>query len=904
MIAEVALNVPLRRVFDYRVPEAPAGSAAPLEAGARVIVPFGTRLRGGIVVALKERSELPEARLKAVQHVTAGPPLFGPELLAFARWTADYYLCGWGEVLEAALPSGMGVKIRTWYRLAQSGADEAGRAGAPRAASAATTAAQAEGWERLSAPVRALLARLPEWDAAQWERLATPEDQAWLRRQLRPGGAVALRQEYAGTRAKARLEAWLRLAHPSLPVETEEPTLRRRSNPLRETKRERILRLLAAEGEVPMARLKAVLGAPGAALRQLKTQGRVVEFRRAAPLRSAFGPAPAAQPFLTLNPEQQAAADALREALAAREYRGFLLQGVTGSGKTEVYLHAVRETLAQGRTCLILVPEIALTAEMVNRFRSRFGRRAAQLERAGGGGGGAAGAADTASGGGASGEALGSGSADASDTARGGSANAADRARGGIGGVADWARGEVVAVLHSGLGEGERFDEWNRIRRGEARIVIGARSAVFAPLERLGLVVVDEEHDGSYKQDEAPRYHGRDAAIWRASRAGAVLLLGTATPSLEAVRNVALGKLTRLRLPERVESRPLPPVELVDLRTAPRQTGSAFFSLALTEALRETLAREEQAILFLNRRGFASLVRCGACKAPVLCANCSLALTWHEAERRLRCHRCDYSRPLPEACPACGAAELKALGLGTERIAQELAILFPEARVLRVDSDSLKRRGELERVMGGIRARAYDLIIGTQILSKGHDFPYITLVGAVLADVSLNLPDFRAPERTFQLLTQIAGRAGRGERPGRVLIQTYNAQHYALQHVLTHDPDAFAAQELAVREAARVPPFASQLLLWASHPAERSARRLAERLGERLHVAAGAEVDVLGPAEAPIKRLAGRWRWMVLLRGPRMGPLQRAARRVLDDPDFRLGPDERVAVDVDPYSVL
>jgi primosomal protein N' (replication factor Y) len=349
-------------------------------------------------------------------------------------------------------------------------------------------------------------------------------------------------------------------------------------------------------------------------------------------------------------------------------------------------------------------------------------------------------------------------------------------------------------------------------------------------------------------------------------------------------------------------------VELVDLRTAPRQAGSSFFTLALVDALRETLARGEQALLFLNRRGFASLVRCGTCQAPVLCVNCSLALTWHQAERRLRCHRCDYARALPETCPACHAPELKVLGLGTERIAQELALLFPEARVLRVDSDSLKRRGELERVMDGIRKHAHDLIIGTQILSKGHDFPLITLVGAILADVSLNLPDFRAPERTFQLLTQMAGRAGRGDRPGRVLIQAYNPGHYALTHVLTHDPDAFAAQELKVREAARTPPFASQVLLWASSVSERGAERLAQQLartlGERVRALAEPDVQVLGPAEAPIKRLAGRWRWMVLLKGPRIGMLQRTVRAALDDSDFRLGSGERVAVDVDPYSVL
>ncbi|HUJ74405.1 MAG TPA: primosomal protein N', partial [bacterium] len=524
----------------------------------------------------------------------------------------------------------------------------------------------------------------------------------------------------------------------------------------------------------------------------------------------------------------------------AGAYRPFLIQGVTGSGKTEVYLHAVRDALALGKSALVLVPEIALTADMVNRFRARFGR--------------------------------------------------------------------VVAVLHSGMGEGERFEEWSRVRDGRARIVIGARSAVFAPVSNLGLVIVDEEHDTSYKQDETPRYHGRDAAMMRAFRAGAVLVLGTATPSLEALRNVALGKLTPLRLPGRIQERPLPSVEILDLRTVPRQAGSAWFSLTLVEALRQTLARQEQAILFLNRRGFANLVRCTACQAPLLCENCSLALTWHQAQGLLRCHRCDYTRSLPAQCPACQAPALQALGLGTERIAEELGVLFPQARLLRVDSDSLQRRGELDRVMAGIRDRSHDIIIGTQILSKGHDFPHITLVGAVLADVSLNLPDFRAPERTFQLLTQIAGRAGRGDLPGRVLIQTYNPDHYSLVHVRNHDPQGFAQEELRIREAAGLPPFASQVLLWISSPDAPAAARLARTLAERVRLAAGqptfAGVQVLGPAEAPIKRIASRWRWMILLKAPTVGPLQRLTRAVLDDPGLRIAPRERVVVDVDPYNVM
>jgi primosomal protein N' (replication factor Y) len=510
---------------------------------------------------------------------------------------------------------------------------------------------------------------------------------------------------------------------------------------------------------------------------------------------------------------------------------------VTGSGKTEVYLHAVRAARALGRSCLLLVPEIALTAAMVDRFRSRFR--------------------------------------------------------------------DEVAVLHSGMGEGERFDEWSRVREGRAPIVIGARSAVFAPLADLGLVVVDEEHDGSYKQDESPRYNGRDAALLRAARAGAVAVLGSATPSQESLRNVALGKLERLHLPRRVRERPLPPVEILDLRTTPRQAGSAFFTWPLVEALRETLARGEQALLFLNRRGFASLARCGACGEVLLCAHCSISLTYHRAAERLLCHRCDYWQPLPERCPACASAELKVVGLGTERIEQDVGMMFPTARVLRMDSDTLRRRGELERMMEAIRARQYDLVIGTQVLSKGHDFPHITLVGAVLADVSLNIADFRAPERTFQILTQMAGRAGRGERPGRVLIQTYSPEHYALVHVRGHDVRAFAAEEAALREASASPPYGSQALVWVSAPQQAPAERLAGQLAARLRAtAAGRGVRVLGAAEAPIRRLAGRFRWMIALRAPTIAPIQRTLRTVLDDPAHKFGPNERVAVDVDPYNLL
>ncbi|MBI3991941.1 MAG: primosomal protein N', partial [Candidatus Lambdaproteobacteria bacterium] len=548
----------------------------------------------------------------------------------------------------------------------------------------------------------------------------------------------------------------------------------------------------------------------------------------------AVGTTPA--PFFELNADQATAFQTVREALDRSAYRAFLLEGVTGSGKTEIYLHAVRETLAAGRDCLVLVPEIALTAAIVERFRSRFG--------------------------------------------------------------------DQVAVLHSGLSEGERFDEWSRVHGGRARIVIGARSAVFAPLRRLGLVVVDEEHDASYKQDEAPRYHGRDAALLRAYRAGAVALLGSATPSLEATHNVAQGKLERIVLPARISQRPLPQVRIVGMHRTPRQPGSIMFSRQLVEALRETLLAGDQAILFLNRRGYAQLAHCTACKAPVLCAQCSISMTYHHVERRLQCHRCDYTRPLPVRCPQCAAQAMEIVGIGTERIEQEVGVIFPQARVLRVDSDTLRRRGELERMLRGIRERAYDVIIGTQILSKGHDFPHITLVGAVLADVSLNLPDFRAAERTFQILTQMAGRAGRGERPGRVLIQTYSERHYALVHVADHDSASFNAQELELRRDTNSPPWSSQVLVWVSSPRFEKARALAGEAATALRRVSRPEVTLLGPAEAPIAKLHNRYRWMILLRAPSMARIQPMLHAVLAEGALKIGAKERIAVDVDPYNLL
>ncbi|MDH5750874.1 MAG: primosomal protein N' [Deltaproteobacteria bacterium] len=835
--AEVALNVPLRRVFDYRLPGHLAAGPESVQPGCRVIVPFGRRVLSGIVVSLKDSSELDDARIRDVQRLTGVSPLFSGAMLRFTRWLASYYVCGWGEVLEAALPSGLGALFRTSFRAREFPWSTARLAGLPE-------------------DVREWLSERKEWTEAEWTRKASgAEARNWLKTALQPGGAVEARHEFAGTRARHLTERWVRLRENPPPEALQEA--RDRGRPGRETKAQRIIRALREEGDLPLARLGALMGNPGEAVRRLLEKGLVeVEERRAAP-RAQPGQDTPPEDFLELNGEQALAYGQIRQALdvsggsggtgGSAGYRGFLLEGVTGSGKTEVYLHAVRRTLELGRTALVLVPEIALTASMVRRFRSRFG--------------------------------------------------------------------PTVAVLHSGMNEGERFEAWNEIREGRARIVIGARSAVFAPLDDLGLVVVDEEHDGSYKQDETPRYNGRDAAMMRAAQGGAVAVLGSATPSMESLRNVRLGKLELLRLEHRVEARPLPQVDMVDMRVAPRMSGLPLFSKALWQALRDNLVAGGQSILFLNRRGFATLARCGACEETLLCPHCSITLTYHHGQGRLRCHRCDHSQGSPRLCPACGHESMEHMGVGTERVEQEVQQLLPRARVLRMDSDTLRRRGELERMMDGIRQRRFDIIIGTQVLSKGHDFPHITLVGAVCADISLNIPDFRAPERTFQLLTQMAGRAGRGNIPGRVIIQTYNPRHYALSHVTAHDSVAFAAAELEIRENSASPPFSSQALVWLSSPDQPEAQALAREAAVRLREAAGElerqdgerfRVLVLGEEEAPIRRIRDRHRFMVALRSAAAGPIHRALDMAFGESGSRIKVPARarLVVDMDPYNLL
>jgi primosomal protein N' (replication factor Y) (superfamily II helicase) len=553
-----------------------------------------------------------------------------------------------------------------------------------------------------------------------------------------------------------------------------------------------------------------------------------------------------AQGPLALTEEQQTACETIGAGVAGRRFETFLLYGVTGSGKTEVYLRAMERAREAGKRSLILVPEISLTPQLLDRLKSRFPGR--------------------------------------------------------------------VGVLHSALTHGEHWEEWWRMIRGEVDVVVGARSAIFAPLPDLGLIVVDEEHDPSYKQEEGLRYNARDVAVVRGKFLDCPVVLGSATPAIESYENCRSGRYTLLELKYRVERRSMPEVQIVDLRDAAWQSGNdggskaRLLSPALIEALRENLGRARQSLIFLNRRGFANFLQCRLCGFVLRCSHCSVTLTFHKREAAVLCHHCGWRRPAPDTCPHCNQPAFLPVGFGTEQLEQEIAELFPAARIARMDRDTTERRGSHERLIRQWEKGEIDILMGTQMITKGHDVYGVTLVGAVLADLSLNLPDFRAAERTFQLLSQVAGRAGRGNDAGRVLIQTYNPEHYTLRHVLTHDYAGFFAAEVEFRRSLDYPPYSRlvHLRLEGAKPLEieDQAKRLGDWLRDQCRRAASryADIEVLGPAPAPIVKLRGRFRWQILLKGkqsPALLALAAGAQARVPRTSR-----SRLHIDVDPYSML
>jgi primosomal protein N' (replication factor Y) (superfamily II helicase) len=782
-----------------------------------VLVRFGSKKVTGVVVPTIGTPPV-GVKLVPLSEVLDTELSLPPEVVELCLWVADYYEAPPGEALKAALPAGSAVGARTVFALT-----DAGRA-----------ASRGEG-TALPAKQRAMLARL---STGPVPARGQSEPSRRVLEALRAAGLAAELEHREAARTRLRRERIVSLAV-GADVEAARTTLARAPRKLAA-----LDALLAAGGTLPAAVLNHQTTG---VVRELQRLGLIDLAEREVALAAApvgAGMTVGAVPEPTA--EQAVAIGALTGALATRTFAPFLLHGVTGSGKTEVYLRVIAEALAAGNSALVLVPEISLTPQLAARFRARFG--------------------------------------------------------------------DQVAILHSGLTEQARLGEWSRLRRGDAKIAVGARSAVFAPLTDVGVIVVDEEHDGSFKQDEGVRYHARDVALVRAQRAGAVCVLGSATPSLESYAHATRGAYTKLVLAQRPElaaadgqsaARPMPSVEIVDLRTH-LPDGDAFVSAPLRAAIAETVAAGEQAILFLNRRGFATFVLCRGCGHAFRCPHCSVSLTYHRHSDRLTCHYCGFWQRVPEVCPSCGGNDtIVRKGLGTEKVAEAVAAELPGARVARLDRD-VATGAKIEAVLARVGRREVDILVGTQMVTKGHDFPGVTLVGVLCADTGLNLPDFRASERTFQLLAQVAGRAGRGDRPGRVIVQTYRPTSHAVTCAAAHDYEAFFAAEAAAREELGYPPHGRLIAIRIDGADGGEVSATAGRLAQLAEAASrhpelGAPVEVRGPVPAPLERLRNRTRWQIWLRGADRGALRRVA-RVLAQAD--VPSSVRVALDVDPLSAL
>jgi len=799
--AQVALPLPLASSYTYRIPEKLRDRIAP---GARVVVPVRRRELIGIVVAADVPG--PAAAARDILATPDAEPAVPPGLLATAEWIAGYYGAPLGLTLRSVLPAGMWGTSQVIATLIPGARPLSGLGGEVIAwlgdrggESSVATAARALG--------------RPLWEVV--DRLAL-------------AGAVSLRVEPPDSQGAAATERVIAVAG-------DPPTLLERDALFKRKPRQRQL-YEALEGLGGTAQVRHVidqLGFTDSVIRALGKQG-LVKIGKAERIRDPFAGTPASPPPSTLTADQAIALSTV-ETLGPGD--GALLFGVTGSGKTLVYLEAVRRVLARGRGAIVLVPEIGLTPQTVSRFRGAFG--------------------------------------------------------------------EQVAVLHSSLSDGERADAWRLLRRGERRVAVGARSAIFAPVADLGIIVLDEEHEASYKNGESPRYHTREVAAVRARIEGAALILGSATPSLETMVRTR-ERLRLLRLPERVASRPLPPVELIDLRVAPKVagTGALAWSEALDAAILTTLARREQALLLLNRRGYAAFLQCPDCGEVWQCPRCSISLTVHQSPPGLRCHYCSHEEPLPYSCRVCANPLQQMRGVGTQQLEQVLAERYPEARIARMDLDTTSTKWSHQRILSSVESGAIDLLIGTQMIAKGLDFPNVTLVGVVDADTALYLPDFRSAERTFQLLAQVAGRTGRGPKGGRVLVQTRHPTHHALTWAAKHDTEGFLAEEEELRTEPVYPPLTFLVNLLVSGPAEAGVGRRAAELADwcqaliRKHEL---PILVLGPAPCPLAKIKDRWRWHVLLKGP-----SEALGRVVRYAAGRLqrGGATRIVIDRDPVSLL
>ena len=807
-VAKVIVDVPTMQTdqpFTYLVPE---NLNEQLAVGMRVEVPFGNGNRHvqGFVLAIEPMAatvlDETNVQLKELVAVLDLKPVLNTEMLALADYMKEKTFAFKITCLQTMLPSVMRADYQKYIYLTDELSEE-------------LQDQLFYGLEEIS------------WDQAQ-ERGLLPQLMA-LRKQQK----VDIRYEVT-TRNKVKMVRFIQAAKEFEQLEEIRLGLRKGAK-----KKEQLLYYLQRLGTEKVTAVKEMkeLGFSTALLNEAAKNGWLTFIEKEA-YRDPF----ANQTFekttaLSLNAEQQVAVETILQSVQEQQSQTYLLEGITGSGKTEVYLQVIAEVLNQGKTAIMLVPEISLTPQMVQRFKSRFG--------------------------------------------------------------------EHVAVMHSGLSQGEKYDEWRKIERGEAEVVVGARSAIFAPIENIGVIIVDEEHEASYKQEETPRYHARDLAIWRSEYHHCPVVLGSATPSLESRARAQKNVYQRLRLTQRAnQAATLPTIDVVDMRQEVENGNVSSFSMSLQEKLQERLEKNEQSVLLLNRRGYSSFVMCRDCGYVLPCPNCDISLTLHMDSKTIKCHYCGHEERIPYRCPNCGQDKIRYYGTGTQKVEEELQTLLPDSRILRMDVDTTRRKGAHEKILRTFGEGQADILLGTQMIAKGLDFPNVTLVGVLNADTALNLPDFRSSERTFQLLTQVSGRAGRAEKPGEVIIQSFNPEHYAIQLAKAQDYEDFYTKEMYIRHRGDYPPYYFTVQITASHPEENEAAKQMFQIATKLKQGLSPQAILLGPTPNAIMRVNNRYFYQVIIKYKQEPMLQPLLKEILTDTQRATARGLKLSIDAEPMNFI
>jgi len=802
MYVDVALNIPSDKTFTYEVP---AELRDEIETGKRVFVPFGNKKRTGFIVGIKQSCDL--KNIKSINEILDDEPLFSKSDLDFYQWIANYFMYPLGKTLAELIPSGVEKKDFFWVTPVPIKADI--------------------NLPPVQKKLLQFLQQYPQGIALKSIcKISGLKNVSSIAGKLQSAGLLLIEKKQSKQLSP--------LSEKIVSLEEGRITDIKLTD-----KQKKLVEFIKKTGDISLNNLIDRSNISGAVIKRLQGKGIInltdKEKTRKASFDSRIGQN---KNRIILNNQQEQLLKEIYSYLEKNAFVPILLHGVTGSGKTEIYLKAIEKVFRNNGSAIYLVPEIALTPQLISRIAGRF-----------------------------------------------------DKSK--------------IAVLHSGIAESVRYDQWRQIKRGLINLVIGTRSALFAPMHNLKLIIVDEEHDSSYKQDERLCYNARDMAILKAKMSHAVAITGSATPGVHTYFNAQTKKYQYLELPERVDEKPMPMVDIVDMKEQKEKSGKVpILSDALIDAIKETLGNKEQALLFLNKRGFDTFLVCADCGYNFRCPNCAVSLKNHPAEGVIKCHYCDYSIKSLPLCPSCKNSRILSYGTGTQKLEKEIENIFPQARVQRMDSDTTSKKGTQEIILQALEAREIDILIGTQMITKGHDFPFITLVGVISADTSLNMPDFRAAEKTFQLITQVAGRGGRGDAPGKVIIQTFNPQHYALKHAQNHDYKSFYEEEIESRKALRYPPFGRIINLRISSIKKDLVVEEAHKLGKlanKLNVKYGNAAEIIGPAESPLTKIRGRFRWQMLIKGTDISALHKIAADIIK---ANKNSQMKITADVDPENFM